>query len=189
VLTATFQLDPAVPGAGGMEVKETEKWVAPTFLRQDNSLPNGTIQVYCDGKSGWISSGRGTTALVNPQLKKVQGDVFRNYLRMLLSDHIEGRVVNAVDQNTVEIREGDNTARMTFDPQTGLPKKLEYEAVVLRGAPDSVEETYSDYREAGGIKLPFRIEITQGGKKYAQVTVQDWKLNTGLKAEELAKRP
>ena len=57
------------------------------------------------------------------------------------------------------------------------------------GGPSAVEETFSDWRDAGGLKAPFKTTIQQNGKKFADVTVQEFKLNTGLKAEELSKKP
>jgi hypothetical protein len=39
------------------------------------------------------------------------------------------------------------------------------------------------------MKVPFKITVTQSGKKFADVTVQDLKLNTGATEEQLSKRP
>jgi hypothetical protein len=122
-------------------------------------------------------------------LKQVLGDVFRVYFRLLLSDHIEGRKVTALDEQTVQIQQGDQMVNVAFDPQTGLPQKVSYEAVVVSGAPQPVEEDFSDFREVNGVKIPFRVEIQQGGKKFAVVTVTDYKINTGLKPEDLSKHP
>jgi len=64
-----------------------------------------------------------------------------------------------------------------------------YESVVVSGPPQPVEEDYSDFRDVNSVKVPFRVDILQGGKKFATVTVTDYKINTGLKPEELSKRP
>jgi zinc protease len=189
VETASFRLDASVPNAGGIEIHETERWVSATHLRQDNVMPMGTVSDYCDGKTGWISTPQGVQALAGAQLKQVEGDVFRLYFRMLLSDRIEGRVVNGVDRNTVEIREGDNRARVAFDPATGLPQKVTYDSVAITGPPEPVEEDFSDFRDVSGVKVPFRVEIFESGKKFAVLTVEDYKINTGLKPEDLSKRP
>jgi zinc protease len=189
VETARFQLDPTVPNGGGMLVNETVRWVAPTYLRQDSVMPMGRISAYSDGKSGWLVVPQGTRSLVGPQLKQVQGDIFRIYFRMLLSDGSAGRTVNALDENTVQIQEDDQMEKVAFDPQTGLPQKVTYESVVVSGPPQPVEEDYSDFHDVDGVKVPFRVDILQGGKKFATVTVTDYKINTGLKPEELSKRP
>ena len=46
-----------------------------------------------------------------------------------------------------------------------------------------------DYREVGGLKLPFKIVISLSGKKFQDLTVKSLLLNTGLKAQDLEKRP
>jgi hypothetical protein len=51
------------------------------------------------------------------------------------------------------------------------------------------EETWSDFREVAGIKVPFKITITEGGRKYADVTVTGFRVNSGLKLTDLDKRP
>jgi hypothetical protein len=38
------------------------------------------------------------------------------------------------------------------------------------------------------MKAPFRITITQSGRKFADVTVQEYKVNTGVTEAELSKR-
>lgn len=189
VESARFQLDPSVPNSGGMMIQETIKWMAPTDYRQDSVMPLGRVAAWSDGKIGWMTTPRGFGGLSGPQLKQIQGDIFRVYFRLLLSDRIEGRKVNAVDERDVQIQEGDQMATVGFDPQTGLPQKLTYEAAVVSGPPQTVEEDWSDFRDVNGVKVPFHVEILQGGKKFAVVTVSDYKINTGLKPDDLAKRP
>ena len=152
-------------------------------------MPTGAVSAYSDGAGGWIVTPRGTQTLEGAQLKQVQGDIFRIYYRTLLSDTIAGRTVSAVDANTVEIREGNETARVSFDPETGLPQKVVYESVVMAGEPQSVEEDLTDFHDVSGVKVPFRVDILQGGRKFAAVTVTSYKTNTGLKLEDLSKRP
>ena len=39
------------------------------------------------------------------------------------------------------------------------------------------------------MRLPHKSVITQGGKPAAEAVVQEWKLNSGLKPEELSQKP
>lgn len=190
VIVAEYQLDPSVANLGGQAVPQTDRWIAPTIFRQDLSISTGHIAVYSDGRSGWISAPQGWGALVGPQRKQLESDLFRSYFRFLLSDRIEGRTVNAVDKDLVEITDTTGQlARLEFDPATGLPRRVTYDTPQQAGAPLYTEETYGDYREIGGIKFPFKTVITQAGKKFADVVVTDCKLNTGLRQMELALRP
>ena len=47
----------------------------------------------------------------------------------------------------------------------------------------------SDWRDAGGVKMPFKIVLEQGGKKAGEAVVSQYQFNTGLKGEDLAKKP
>jgi len=108
---------------------------------------------------------------------------------MLLSDRAVGRAVKALDDRTVEI--GDKSGqvvRLATDPGTGLPQTVRYDTETTSGAV-AVTETYSDYREVEGLKLPFHISITAGGQNYAEVTVKSFQANTGLQVKDLEKRP
>jgi len=172
-----------------MRVQETERWIGDRQLRQDNVMPMGQISAYYDGKTGWISMPQGVQTLAGAQLKQVEGDLFRLYFRLLLSDRIEGRTLTGVDPNTVEIREGSDIVRVAFDPQTGLPRKMSYDSVPMAGAPRPVEEDFSDFHDVSGVKVPFHVDILEGGTKFAALTVEDYKINTGLKPEDISKRP
>jgi zinc protease len=185
-LEASFQFD---AGAGGMQVTETDRWMAPSHLRQDSVMPSGRISAYINGESGWITTPQGPVALAGTQLKQVQGAGFRAFLPMLLSDRTVGRAVKALDDRTVEI--GDKSGqvvRLVTDPETGLPRSALYDTATATGEV-GVTETYSDYREVGGLKLPFHISITAGGRNYAEVTVKSFQANTGLQVKDLEKQP
>ncbi|MGA2195023.1 MAG: pitrilysin family protein [Bryobacteraceae bacterium] len=185
-LEASFQFDSS---AGGMQVTETDRWMAPSHFRQDSAMPTGKISAYTDGASGWITTPQGTAALAGLQLKQVQGAAFRAFFPMLLSDRTVGRAVKAVNDRTVEISDkSGQVVRLATDPETGLPESARYETATATGEV-AVTETYSDYRETGGLKLPFHISITAGGQNYAEVTVKSFQANTGLQVKDLEKRP
>jgi zinc protease len=179
---------------GGMKVVQTDRWIAPTTFRQDSVLPNGKISAYSDGRGGWISTPQGFGALGGAQLKQVQGDLFRLYFRLMLSDRIAGRIVNALDSTAdigvVEISDpSGQTATLECDARTGLPRRLRYDLSQATRTPLEITEDFDDFRDVGGVKIPHKITVARGGQKFADVTVIDYKVNTGLTVQELAKRP
>jgi len=181
------QLDPS---AGGMSVKGTNRWMAPTYFRQDTELPSGKVTAFCDGRVGWMAAPQGWGPLAGAQLKQAQGDLFRVYFRLLLSDRIEGRTVNALDDNTIEISDAaGQAARLEFDAGTGLPQRMLYEIARAGGPPIAIEEIWSDFQEIAGVKVPRRATVLQGGQKYAERKATDFKVNSGMKVEEIQKRP
>jgi len=182
-----FQVDAS---AGGMRVDQTDHWLAPSHFRQESQFPAGKVAAYSDGNSGWIVTPQGTGPLTGAQLLQVRGDLFRLYFRLLTSDRIPGRTVNLVAENTLEISdETGQSARLEVDPATGLPRKLVYQSVHVAGPPMTVEDHYLRFGEAGGIKVPFAIKVVQGGRDFAEITVKDYRVNTGLKVEDLSKKP
>jgi len=186
-LTAEVQLDPS---AGGMKVLQTARWLASNHFRQESQLPFGKIIAYSDGKSGWLLSPQGMMPLPPAQMKQVQGELFRVYYRLLLSDRVEGRTVNYAGKGVLEISDKqDNQAQLTLNEETGMPEKLSYQSAQMGGGPSVVEEVFKEFQEVSGLRVPSKFTIIQGGRKFAEVSVTDLKLNTGATVEEVSKRP
>jgi zinc protease len=174
--------------AGGAQATMTERWAAPNHMRQDTTSVSGKVSVYCDGKTGWVANTRNSNVLNAVQLKQVQSDIFRVIFPLLLSDRTPTRKVTALDDETVEISDGaGQIVKVVFDA-AGLPKNLLYDAVTATGTVP-VLETYSDYRDISGLKLPFKVAITLSGKKFQDLTVKSMQIDTGLKVQDLEKRP
>ncbi|MDQ6699886.1 MAG: insulinase family protein [Acidobacteriota bacterium] len=177
-------------GAGGMKVVQVNQWLSPSYFRQESLLPFGKMTAFSDGSSGWMVTPQGSGPLPEQQLKQTREELFRNYFPFLLSDRAADRTVNFVSDNELEISEKGGTAvRLFFDPKTGLPSKQTYRSVQPQGAPVSIEETFRDFRDVQGIKVPYRITIVQNGAQFADLTVQDFKINTGLTPETIGKKP
>jgi hypothetical protein len=107
---------------------------------------------------------------------------------LALSDRDPERTVNAVADDTLDISDKQgNSVRLQLDA-AGLPRSLSYSEAGQAG-PVKVEETYGDWRDVNGIKAPFKATITQDGKKFAEAVIQDYKINVGLTADQLSKKP
>ena len=171
---------------GDMKIKQTNHWLAPGILRQDQVLPMGTIIAYYDGKSGWLAlpPPQGVIPMPAPVVAQARGELFRQWVSLMQSGS-----ATAVDANAVEIADGASKVRVEFDAATGLPLRQIYSETDMRGTPSEVKETFSDWRDVAGVKLPFKVQIEQGGKPQGMVTVSDIKINTGLDPAELSKKP
>jgi len=179
------------PSAPGTDMKRTDRWLAPSYFREDMQLPFGAVSLYADGKTGWMASPQGSSPLPPEQMKPLQSKLLRVYFTMLLSDRLPGRTVNPAGDGALDISdEQGNTVRLFIDPKTSLPAKLEYSAPSMDGTPaTTIDETFDGFEDIDGLKVPNRITIRQNGKTYAQVIVQSLKINTGLKPEDLNKKP
>ena len=158
-------------------------------MRQSQELPFGKIVAFYDGKTNWLASPQGTMEMPPPVLRQMQGEKMRSFFELMLSDRNPSLTVNAVANNTVEIsaKEGDSV-RVEFDPSSGLPAKYTYQSMGRQG-PTTVVSSFSDWRAVNEIRLPYKVVIEQGGQKFAEATVSEWKLNGGLTEQELSKKP
>ena len=176
-------------GATMAPAKQRTKRIYPDVLRQDQELPFGKVVVFYDRKTGWIVSPQGAAALTRPIVEQVEQEMFRNLLSLVLSDGMRGRIVTGVDANTVEIVSGANKVRLTFDGTTGLPAKISYMTSPMAGAPVEVVETYSGWKAVNEVMLPFEYVIDQAGKRFAEGQITSYRVNSGLKIEDLSKKP
>jgi hypothetical protein len=178
------QIDPA---AGGLKADQTSSWIAPDQFRQDNVLSFAKVITYSDGKSGWIATPQGVQTVPPEQLKQVQFETFRIWFSLIQSDLNPDRTVAEIGGGKVEIADKQgHSVVLTFDPKTGLPSSETYPA----GPPNSfVVETYADWQESKGVKLPRKITLTQDGRHYGDITVKSVLLNEGLKVEQISQKP
>ncbi|HEY2844258.1 MAG TPA: pitrilysin family protein [Bryobacteraceae bacterium] len=185
--TLEMQLEPA---AGGFKVKQVSMYLAPGQLRQEQELPFGKITAYSDGKTGWLATPQGVQAMPAEVLKQAQGEIFREPAALLLSDRDASRTVNAVGDNTVEIATaGGLSVRIEFDPASGLPARELYIEPGANGGPAETTDIFSDWREVAGIKMPFKTIQQENGVKMLEITVSEYKFNSGLNAAELSRKP
>jgi predicted Zn-dependent peptidase len=175
---------------GGAKIQQTNIWASPGQLRQESQLPMGKVIVYSDGKTGWVSSPQGLQPLPEAQLKQVHQELFRDYFTLLLSDRVPGRAVSSPGEGVIEISDQNGNAIQLFvDEKTGLPAKEIYRSEGPMGPPADVEATFSYFVEAGGVQVPKKVSINRGGAKFAEITINEYKMNSGITPEELSKKP
>jgi hypothetical protein len=124
-----------------------------------------------------------------PVQKQVTGELFRMPLRLYLSDKDGTRTINATGENAFEVTGSGEAVRIEVDSSTGLPARMSYQSIGMQGAPQQVVAIYGDWRDVGGLKVPHKVIIEQGGQKFAEGVVSDVKFNSGLTAEEVGKKP
>jgi hypothetical protein len=175
---------------GGVTVKQVNRYLAPAVYRQDEDMPFGKIISYTDGASGWRSTPRGSATMTPAVLKMSQDELFRSLFVLMAADRDPSVQVKATAPRTVEIAKEDGfSVRVEFDASTWLPLRKVYVAADPHGPPTEIEESYADWREVDGLKVPFKMTIRQNGKVLADETVEEFKFNVGLKADELSQKP
>jgi zinc protease len=175
---------------GAMKVKQNETWLLPTAFRQETIMPMGSFTVYFDGATGFIASPQGTIPISPVEQQQMRDELFRIYPTLLLSDRIAGRVVNRLADGTLQISDGhDNVVRLTLNPQTGLLAKVAYQQADPRGPAAQMEQIYEAYSTAGAVQFPQKVTVLRNGQKYADLVVDQIRINTGVSAAELSRKP
>jgi zinc protease len=156
--------------------------------------PMGEMVQGYDGKVSWMKMGKDVREM--PAAQADEG-LFRDTFWLLQNLENGALTVQALgpaemDGKAVEGVAVSDPARklmvkLYMDSKTGLLVKKVYTAAFM-GPPAETEEIYSDYREVEGLKIPFKEVVNQGGKKRAEQTTTEMKINPGL-AEEAYKKP
>jgi hypothetical protein len=117
----------------------------------------------------------------------VQFETFRIWFSLIRSDLDADRMVSDEGGKVRIADKAGHEVTLTFDPATGLPQTETYPAP---GNPNgSVMETYGDWQESNGVKLPHKITLIQEGHHYGDIAVKSISLNQGLTAEQISKKP
>src|SRR5437879_1912774 len=135
---------------------------APDKRMSVTHLPEGDIITAYDGKTGWL----GNPGRPPRPMGKSESEAARLDADMSLAAHIktvfpELKVAPAEKIGDHEVtvvrglREGLPPVKLYFDPQSGLLlRMLRYNDSPLGLNPTQID--YADYRDAGGVKIPFR---------------------------------
>jgi hypothetical protein len=174
--------------AGGLKASQTEMWLASGQYREENVLPFGKVMTYSDGKTGWVSSPKGVSAIPDAERKQVSFELFRMWFPLLASPGDPNRKLEDEGNGAIRISDkAGNSLLLTIDPATGLPLSENYSEAGSSG--EDVMETYGDWQASDGIKLPRKITISQNGKHFADLNVTKITINQGLTLEQISKKP
>lgn len=85
--------------------------------------------------------------------------------------------------------DGHKEVRLFFDKQTGLLIALERLGHNAQGRAVDQSEFYSGYREASGLKYPTKTLVKQGGKKYLESEITEFKPLEKVDLKEFSVNP
>jgi hypothetical protein len=174
---------------GAMQVKQHMQYLASGAIRSEQQLPFGTITVFYDGKEGWMQTPQGSSALPPPVERQVKMSLFKNLPFVLLSDAGDGRTVAAAGDNAVRISDAAGNVTTLEVDESGVPLRQRYQSQAMMGEPASVVESYSEWKTEGPLRYPAKMAIEQNGTKAMELNVTEIKVNSGLKLEDLSKKP
>jgi hypothetical protein len=174
-------------------VRKRVRFIRPSYLRIDQVGPDDTYVLYFDGTSGWEILPDGTVAdLTGGELKFAQTYLSGLNLIFWLSDRDPSKVITSTAPNVIVVStKGDpsRTNEITLDPATFLPVKQAGTSYANPNHPVRQQVLLDRWEASGGVKFPQRISNFQGGKKLAEITVEQTNFDYGIKLSDLAIKP
>lgn len=174
-------------------VRKRTRWVRPNYLRLDQVGPDDTYVLYFNGASGWeILPDKTVADLVGGELKFAQNYLQDFNLNLWLADRDPHYVISSPASHVLAIADkGDSSRRLeiTLDPATSLPLKLTVLSLADSNNAAPSETHFDSWQTLRGVRFARTISIFQNGKKLAQITVEQTKVNGGIKPGDLAIKP
>jgi len=134
--------------------------------------PNGESITAFDGKAGWLgNSGRPPREMGAAENEAARLDAdfyFATHVKEIFSQLRVGRPDKIGDHEAyvlIGVREGRPPVRLYFDQASGLLVRLvRYADTPLGRNPTQID--YADYREADGVKIPFRWTLARPNGRF-----------------------
>jgi photosynthetic reaction center cytochrome c subunit len=145
---------------------------APDMRSSTMHIPGGESTTAYDGKRGWLSFPGRPVHMMNAAESAgaridadfhlpVDAKSLRNKWKPAPGEAIDGHETNLLVGQT----EGQPPLRLYFDAQSGLLVRLvRYVETPLGRLPTQVD--YADYRDADGVKVPYRWSISRPGNRF-----------------------
>ena len=156
--------------------------------------PDGDSVTAFDGREGWLGfPGRPAREMHGSELDAAAMDADLHFAAHLKAMFRETQVRGAEkigDHDAYLVigrREGKPPLRLYFDEQSGLLVRLvRYGETPLGRMPTQID--YADYREAGGVKIPFRWTLARPSGRFT-IQVAEVKQNVPVDDAKFAKPP
>jgi len=187
---ATATLTVTVPNEGPADLATVTSIQYPGSFRSESKTPAGVVaQVFRNGRY-WVQGPNGVREQPAPVANEMRANIQRDSIGLLVglldkrltavrvSDvEVDGRRMPAVEVTGPAMP----ALTLVFDPVTALPVRQRYRAVTAPGAaPSDTEEAFSDFRDVGGIKVPFTAVIRVNGVVTVKRTVHTVEYNVPL---------
>ena len=157
-------------------------------------LPNGDSVTAYDGSKGWLGNPGRPPRPMGPaeaEAARLDADLyFPAHLKEIFSSFKVGPPSKIEGQETVMVRalrDGKPPVNLYFDQQSGyLVRMVRYADTVLGLLPTEID--YADYRDSGGVKVPFRWTIARPSGRFT-IQVDHADANVPIDASRFAQPP
>ena len=170
------------------ELIVTEIAQLPDKTKQIMKLPKGERIQVLDGNAGWKQIGPNVSDLSPAEIREMKKGLFRDTINIfkksdsgkLELQYLSEETIAGKTNHVLQIK--DHTGEffnLYIDAKTFLISKKAYHGTSTVGLA-TLEEIYSDYQEADGIKLPFKIVVRANGRRFIESEVIEVKFNLEL---------
>lgn len=162
---------------GEMEMMVSTVIMMPDKIRADIQTPMGAMSQIMNGEQAWIISPQGSREAPEQMKRQLQENLWHNVSYLYANADQEGLTVQHRGREEVDgalceglyITPSDVKGfKLYIDAESLLPVKMSFQSINMMGAPAATEQMFSDFREVGKVRLPFKTETNQDGEK-AQV--------------------
>ncbi|MDH3522417.1 MAG: insulinase family protein [Acidobacteriota bacterium] len=171
----------AATPAGRLQVEIDQLVVYPDRLRQALTLPQGTMVQVVTPESAFLETPAGRQPLEGDRRRSFAAGLGRT-LPVFLRAAVEGTVeaaavgsgeVGGVPVEYVRLTSGGQSFQIAVEAASGRILELAFRGTDFVGTPGEVRQAYADFREAGGLVLPFSVEATFEGAPYMTSTITE----------------
>ncbi|MFQ5706670.1 MAG: hypothetical protein ACE5HO_04425 [bacterium] len=169
----------------------TETVLLPDRTKQVMELPAGVRTQVLNGNRGWRQIGGSVSDLSATEQREMQRGLFRDTIHLyqmgeagqLKLEYYGEEVLGGKRLLVLHIStDRGDYLNLYIDSQTFLPAKKTYQGSVEVGLA-TLEESYSDYRDVDGIKVPFHTLVKANGKKFIESKVIEANFNVKIAPE------
>jgi YHS domain-containing protein len=166
----------SAPVGGGMPGQDTKValfWSVPDRLRLETTFAQfGTVANILTSSDEFTALPKSVRQLQRRQATELRRQAFRHPVVLVRTRtspdvQIAGRAADAVDVQAL----GGPVATLRIDAATGLPVSLSFRGRGPDGDLGAVVHTFSDYRKADGVMVPFTRTVTFNGAPVPQQSV------------------
>lgn len=182
-----------------MDLSITRYLIVPDKSRQEINIPAFSVSVLqvVNGSTGWMDSPQGSGDMPEALVAETKHGILREWFvdflvapegKSVEATALADATVNGKATDVIAVTIADTKFTVFFDKETHLPIKLAGEGMNPMGEKVPTEAFYDNYKEVGGIKLPHKSTVFQAGEKFADFTVSDIKLNSGIDEAKFKKQ-
>jgi hypothetical protein len=156
--------------------------------------PDGDSTTAFDGHEGWLGSpGHAPRDMHGPDIDAAAIDAdlhFPDHLKAMFNEAKVGGTEKIADKDTYLVvgrREGKTPLQLNFDEKSGLlVRMVRFGETPLGRLPTQID--YADYREAGGVKIPFRWTLSRPGGRFT-IQINEVKENVPVDDAKFVRPP